>query len=82
MPRSVSHMPTSCPGPLKMNGSHFLATQANKEFVVVPSLASEIADQDFLEPMNPAGGQVSSFRDCITVAQFLLNPGQPKGLPA
>ncbi|KAJ7655652.1 beta-lactamase/transpeptidase-like protein [Mycena polygramma] len=67
-------------GPLDMNGSHFLTTPANKEFVVVPSLAPEIADQEFFDPMDPAGGQFSSLRDCITVTQSLLNPEHPKSL--
>jgi hypothetical protein len=30
--------------------------------------------------MNPAGGQFSSLRDCVTVVQTLLNPAQPKSL--
>ncbi|KAJ6590024.1 beta-lactamase/transpeptidase-like protein [Mycena vulgaris] len=67
-------------GPLGMNGSHFLASEANKNLVVVPSLAPEIADHDFLDAMNPAGGQFSSLRDCVTVVQTLLNPELPKAL--
>ncbi|KAJ7188877.1 beta-lactamase/transpeptidase-like protein [Mycena filopes] len=66
--------------PLGMNGSHFLTNEGNKEFVVVPSLAPEIADQDFLDAMNPAGGQFSSLRDCITVTQSLLNPEDSRSL--
>ncbi|KAF8490902.1 beta-lactamase/transpeptidase-like protein [Gautieria morchelliformis] len=38
--------------PLKLNGSHFLATEANKHLIVVPSLGPE--DQDLLDAMNPA----------------------------
>ncbi|EJF61945.1 beta-lactamase/transpeptidase-like protein [Dichomitus squalens LYAD-421 SS1] len=67
-------------GPLGMNGSHFLATEANRHLVVVPSLAPEVADQDFLDAMNPAAGQFSSLADLITVTQTLLNPRHPKSL--
>ncbi|KAJ7503110.1 beta-lactamase/transpeptidase-like protein [Mycena galericulata] len=66
--------------PLEMNGTHFLVSEENKEFIVVPSLAPEVADQDFLDPMNPAGGQFSSLRDFITATQNLLNPAHPKSL--
>ncbi|KAJ7840762.1 beta-lactamase/transpeptidase-like protein [Mycena leptocephala] len=66
--------------PLGLNGSHFLTTDGNKHLVVVPSLAPEVADQDFLDAMNPAGGQFSSLRDSITVLQTLLNPDDPRSL--
>ncbi|KAI0324709.1 beta-lactamase/transpeptidase-like protein [Cubamyces sp. BRFM 1775] len=66
--------------PLGMNGSHFLTTEANKHLVIVPSLAPEVADQDFLDAMNPAGGQFSSLSDLITVTQTLLNPRHPLSL--
>ncbi|KAI0319435.1 beta-lactamase/transpeptidase-like protein [Amylostereum chailletii] len=66
--------------PLGMNGSHFLATEANKHLVVVPSLAPEVADQDFLDAMKPAAGQFSSISDLIKVTQMLLNPAQPNSL--
>ncbi|KAJ7220213.1 beta-lactamase/transpeptidase-like protein [Mycena pura] len=66
--------------PLALNGSHFLTTEANKNLVVVPSLAPEVADQDFLDAMNPAGGQFSSLRDLITVLQTLLNPSGERSL--
>ncbi|KAJ7108460.1 beta-lactamase/transpeptidase-like protein [Mycena crocata] len=66
--------------PLEMNGSHFLASEENKDHIVVPSLAPEVADQDFLDPMNPAGGQFSSLRDCIAATQMLLNPAHPTSL--
>ncbi|KAJ7496750.1 beta-lactamase/transpeptidase-like protein [Mycena latifolia] len=66
--------------PLGMTGSHFLTSEANKKLIVVPSLAPEVADQDFLDAMNPAGGQFSSLRDCATLAQTLLNPEHPKSL--
>ncbi|KAJ7643236.1 beta-lactamase/transpeptidase-like protein [Mycena rosella] len=66
--------------PLGMNGSHFLTSEVNKHLVVVPSLAPEVADQDFLDAMNPAGGQFSSLRDSVTVVQNLLNPEHPKSL--
>ncbi|KAJ7099466.1 beta-lactamase/transpeptidase-like protein [Mycena belliarum] len=66
--------------PLGMHGSHFLASAANKARVVVPALAPEVADQDFLDAMNPAAGQFSSLRDCATVLQTLLNPAHPKSL--
>ncbi|KAJ7285643.1 beta-lactamase/transpeptidase-like protein [Mycena rebaudengoi] len=66
--------------PLGLNGSHFLTTESNKHLVVVPSLAPEVADQDFLDAMNPAGGQFSSLRDSITVLQTLLNPRSKKSL--
>ncbi|KAI9060710.1 beta-lactamase/transpeptidase-like protein [Trametes sanguinea] len=64
--------------PMGLNGSHFLTTEENKHLVVVPSLAPEVADQDFLDPMNPAAGQFSSLSDLITVTQTLLNPRHPK----
>ncbi|OJT02589.1 hypothetical protein TRAPUB_6853 [Trametes pubescens] len=64
--------------PMGLNGSHFLATKENKHLVVVPSLAPEVADQDFLDAMNPAAGQFSSLSDLITVTQTILNPRHPK----
>ncbi|KAI0324258.1 beta-lactamase/transpeptidase-like protein [Cubamyces sp. BRFM 1775] len=64
--------------PMGLNGSHFLTTEANKHLVVVPSVGPEVADQDFLDAMNPAGGQFSSLADAITVVQTLLNPSHPK----
>ncbi|KAI8970736.1 beta-lactamase/transpeptidase-like protein [Trametes punicea] len=64
--------------PMGMNDSHFLATEQNKHLVVVPSIAPEVADQDFLDTMNPAAGQFSSLADLITVTQTLLNPRHPK----
>lgn len=66
--------------PLGMNDSHFLATEDNKRFVVVPSIAPEVADQDFLDAMNPPGGQFSSLSDFIAVVETLLNPAHPKSL--
>lgn len=33
--------------PLQMNGSHFLASEANKDRIVVPSLAPEVAVSSF-----------------------------------
>lgn len=84
--------------PLGMNGSHFLTTAHNKDVVVVPSLAPEVAvrpptvntpahinnsipqDQDFLDAMNPAGGQFSSLADIVTVVETLLNPAHAKSL--
>ncbi|KAM5544672.1 hypothetical protein V8D89_001570 [Ganoderma adspersum] len=65
-------------GPMGLNGSHFLTTDANKHLVVVPSLGPEVANQDFLDAMNPAGGQFSSLSDLITVTQTLLNANHPK----
>jgi len=65
-------------GPMGLNGSHFLTTEANKHLIVVPSLAPEVADQDFLDAMNPAGGQFSSLADMITVTQTLLNANHPR----
>ncbi|KAI0350806.1 beta-lactamase/transpeptidase-like protein [Trametes cingulata] len=65
-------------GPMGLNGSHFLTTDENKHLVVVPSLAPEVADQDFLDAMNPAGGQFSSLSDLIMVTQTLLNPRHSK----
>ncbi|KAH9917603.1 beta-lactamase/transpeptidase-like protein [Fomitopsis serialis] len=65
-------------GPMGLNGSHFLATEANKHLIVVPSLAPEVADQDFLDAMNPAGGQFSSLADMVTVTQTLLNANHPR----
>lgn len=35
-------------GPLGMNGSHFLTTEKNKDFVVVPSLQPEVAVSVYL----------------------------------
>ncbi|KAI0367130.1 beta-lactamase/transpeptidase-like protein [Pilatotrama ljubarskyi] len=64
--------------PMGLNGSHFLTTEENKHLVVVPSLAPVVADQDFLDAMNPAGGQFSSLSDLITVTQTLLHPRHRK----
>jgi len=66
--------------PMGLNGSHFVTTEANKHLIVAPSLAPEVADQDFLDAMNPAGGQFSSLSDMITVTQTLLNPAHPKSV--
>ena len=41
-----------------------------------------LQDQDFLDAMNPAGGQFSSLSDLITFTQTLLNPRHPKSLLA
>ncbi|KAI0079040.1 beta-lactamase/transpeptidase-like protein [Panus rudis PR-1116 ss-1] len=64
--------------PMGLNGSHFLATEENKHLVVVPSVGPEVADQDFLDAMNPAAGQFSSLSDMITVTQTLLDADHPK----
>ncbi|TFK92334.1 beta-lactamase/transpeptidase-like protein [Polyporus arcularius HHB13444] len=66
--------------PLGMNGSHFLATDANKHMVVVPSFEQDIVDLDFTNTMNPAGGQFSSLSDLATLTQALLNPRGAKSL--
>ncbi|KAJ3552290.1 hypothetical protein NM688_g4225 [Phlebia brevispora] len=66
--------------PMGMNSSSFLATEKNKHLVVVPSLAPEVADQDFLDAMNPAAGQFSSLRDFVTVVETILNPSHPKSV--
>ena len=39
-----------------------------------------LQDQDFLDAMNPAGGQFSSLSDSIKVVQTLLDPDQPGSL--
>ncbi|KAL5508717.1 hypothetical protein ACEPAG_4802 [Sanghuangporus baumii] len=65
---------------LGMNGSHFLTTETNKHLIVAPSLAPEVADQDFLDAMNPAGGQFSSLADLIVFTQTLLNSRHPRSL--
>ncbi|RDX46309.1 beta-lactamase/transpeptidase-like protein [Lentinus brumalis] len=64
--------------PMRLNGSSFSVTEANKHLIVVPSLAPEVVDQDFLDAMNPAAGQYSSLADMITVTQTLLDPRHPK----
>ncbi|PSR83958.1 hypothetical protein PHLCEN_2v5562 [Hermanssonia centrifuga] len=66
--------------PMRLNGSHFLTTDENKDIVVIPSIAPEVVDQNFLDAMNPAGGQFSSLSDCIKVVQTLLNPAHPVSL--
>ncbi|CDO72016.1 hypothetical protein BN946_scf184943.g51 [Trametes cinnabarina] len=66
--------------PMGLNGSHFLATAENRHLVVVPSIAQEYVDQDFLDAMNPAGGQFSSLSDLIKVTQMILNPARPDSL--
>ncbi|KAF9800548.1 hypothetical protein IEO21_10339 [Rhodonia placenta] len=66
--------------PLGTNGSHSLTTDANKLQVVVPSLEPEIADLDFLDAVNPAGGQFSSLPDCIKITRGLLSPASPESL--
>ncbi|KAH9940097.1 beta-lactamase/transpeptidase-like protein [Epithele typhae] len=60
-------------GPMLLNDSHFLATPENRHRIVVPSLAPEVADQDFLDAMNPAAGQFSSLADLVAVTQTLLD---------
>ncbi|TBU57475.1 beta-lactamase/transpeptidase-like protein [Dichomitus squalens] len=65
-------------GPLGLNGSHFLATDQNKDSIVISSVMPEVVDDDFLNPMNPSGGQFSSLSDFIMLAQTLLNPRHPK----
>ncbi|KAI0663850.1 beta-lactamase/transpeptidase-like protein [Cubamyces menziesii] len=66
--------------PLGLNSSHFLATDANRHLVMVPSIAPEVADLDFLDAMNPAGGQFSSLADMITLTETILDPTHPKSL--
>ncbi|OCH88785.1 beta-lactamase/transpeptidase-like protein [Obba rivulosa] len=66
--------------PMGLHGSHFLATAENKHRVVVPSMEPEVADMDFLDSMNSAGGQFLSLSDSITVIQTLLNPDHPNSL--
>jgi len=66
--------------PMGLNGSHFLATEENKHLLVVPSFSPEIADFDFLDAMNGAGGQWSSLSDAITFTSTLLNPRHPKSV--
>jgi len=61
-------------GPLGMNGSGFEVTPETKNKIVVPSLAPEVVDQDFLDAMNPAAGQFSSLSDMIKFTQTLLKP--------
>ena len=48
--------------------------------VIISQLTSRRChqDQDFLDAMNPAGGQFSSLSDMITVTQTLLNANHPK----
>ena len=48
--------------------------------VIISQLTSGSShqDQDFLDAMNPAGGQFSSLSDMITVTQTLLNANHPK----
>ncbi|KAI1794468.1 beta-lactamase/transpeptidase-like protein [Ganoderma leucocontextum] len=65
-------------GPLGLNGSHFLATDENKDSIVVSSVLPEVVDDDFLNAMNPSGGQFSSLSDLITLTQTLINPRHPK----
>ncbi|KAL1941009.1 hypothetical protein VTO73DRAFT_7645 [Trametes versicolor] len=64
--------------PMGLNGSHFLTTDANKHLVVVPSVGPEVADQDFLDAMNPAGGQFASLADMVTLTQTILDPSHTK----
>lgn len=81
--------------PMGLNGSHFLATDANRHLIVVPSVEPDLAvrgyrlhqdylmltqeqDHDFLDAMNPAGGQFSSLADVMTLAQTILDPSHPK----
>ncbi|EMD41338.1 hypothetical protein CERSUDRAFT_101835 [Gelatoporia subvermispora B] len=66
--------------PLGLNGSHFLTTDQNKNLIVVPSLGPEVADQDFLDAMNPAAGQFMSLHDSVILLQTLLDPGHPRSL--
>ncbi|KAJ9157546.1 beta-lactamase/transpeptidase-like protein [Pleurostoma richardsiae] len=61
---------------LGMNGSHFLVDEKTAGHVVVPSFMPEVVDQDFLDAMNPAGGQFSSLHDLVTFAQILLDFSQ------
>ncbi|PIL23326.1 hypothetical protein GSI_14637 [Ganoderma sinense ZZ0214-1] len=65
-------------GPMGLNGSHFLATSENKDSIVVSSVLPEVVDDDFLNAMNPSGGQFSTLSDFITLTQTLLNPRHPK----
>ena len=84
-------------GPMGLNGSHFLATDANRDRLVVSSIEPEVVvrfqlwrpvtrvlnravcqDMDFLNPMNPSGGQFASLSDFMTLAQTLLNARHPR----
>ncbi|EJD47160.1 beta-lactamase/transpeptidase-like protein [Auricularia subglabra TFB-10046 SS5] len=66
--------------PLGMKGSHFLTTDENKDRVVVASYQPETADQDFLDALNPAGGQFSSLNDFKKLFQVILNPRRKESL--
>ncbi len=41
-------------------------------------LTFDAQDNDFLNAMNPSGGQFSSLSDFITLIETLLNPQHPK----
>ncbi|PCH33822.1 beta-lactamase/transpeptidase-like protein [Wolfiporia cocos MD-104 SS10] len=66
--------------PMGLNASHFLATEQNKDLLVVPSLQPDIADFDFLDAMNAAGGQWSSLSDLVIFTSTLLNPNSPNSV--
>ncbi|VDC00261.1 unnamed protein product [Peniophora sp. CBMAI 1063] len=61
-------------GPLGLNGSSFIASDANKHLLVVPYEESDIVDMDFTDRMNAGGGQFASLSDFIKLTQTLLNP--------
>ncbi|KAH9947539.1 beta-lactamase/transpeptidase-like protein [Amylocystis lapponica] len=67
-------------GPMGLNGSSFLATRANLDHVTVASINTTEITYDFKDPMNPAGGQMSSLSDLVKVMQTFLDPTRPENL--
>ncbi|KZV67848.1 beta-lactamase/transpeptidase-like protein [Peniophora sp. CONT] len=67
-------------GPLGLNGSSFIASDANKDLLVVPSEESDIVDMDFTDTMNAGGGQFASLSDFVKLSQTLLNPRRSDAL--
>lgn len=66
--------------PLGLNGSSFLASDANRRMLIVPASESDIVDLDFTDRMNAGGGQFASLSDFIRLSQTLLNPRRPGAL--
>ncbi|KAH7884156.1 beta-lactamase/transpeptidase-like protein [Phlebopus sp. FC_14] len=65
-------------GPLGMNGTSFLVTEANRDQVAISSFVPFEVDQDFKDASNPSGGQLSSLADLVKLTRVLIDPTVPE----
>ncbi|KDQ21841.1 hypothetical protein BOTBODRAFT_169032 [Botryobasidium botryosum FD-172 SS1] len=66
--------------PLGLNGSSFIASNTNKNHLVVASVYPGEIDHDLGVVNNPAAGQMGSLSDLVKVMQTLIDPNRPGSL--